>query len=127
MKIFFKFYFIVLVVSFLFLFGVCSINLSISKMELSSFVLIEVIIKNLLGVVIFLKVFEKIVIFDFGAVDIICVLGFEKNIVGMFIKIVLIYFKDLVGKVKNVGFMVELDLEVFAVFELDLIIVLLCI
>ena len=60
--------------------------------------------------------------FDLGAADTIRALGFEKNIVGMPTKTVPTYLKDLAGKVKNVGSMVEPDLEALAALEPDLII-----
>lgn len=122
MKISLKFYLTALAASFLLLLGACSTNSSTSKTESSSFAPTEVTIKSSLGVVTLSKVPEKIVTFDLGAADTIHALGFEKNIVGMPTKTVPTYLKDLAGKVKNVGSMVEPDLEALAALEPDLII-----
>ena len=110
MKTSLKFYLTALVASFLLLLGACSTNSSTSKTESSSSAPTEVTIKSSLGVVTLSKVPEKIVTFDLGAADTIRALGFEKNIVGMPTKTVPTYLKDLAGKVKNVGSMVEPDL-----------------
>lgn len=122
MKTSLKLYLTALVASFLLLLGACSTNSSTSKTESSSSAPTEVTIKNSLGVVTLSKVPEKIVTFDLGAADTIRALGFEKNIVGMPTKTVPTYLKDLAGKVKNVGSMVEPDLEALAALEPDLII-----
>ena len=110
MKTSLKFYLTALAASFLLLLGACSTNSSTSKTESSSSAPTEVTIKSSLGVVTLSKVPEKIVTFDLGAADTIRALGFEKNIVGMPTKTVPTYLKDLAGKVKNVGSMVEPDL-----------------
>ncbi|RSJ07733.1 siderophore ABC transporter substrate-binding protein [Streptococcus mitis] len=112
MKTSLKLYLTALVASFLFLLGACSTNTnsSTSKSETSSSSPTEVTIKSSLGVVTLSKVPEKIVTFDLGAADTIRALGFEKNIVGIPTKTVPTYLKDLAGKVKNVGSMVEPDL-----------------
>ena len=122
MKTSLKFYLTALAASFLLLLGACSTNSSTSKTESSSSAPTEVTIKSSLGVVTLSKVPEKIVTFDLGAADTIRALGFEKNIVGMPTKTVPTYLKDLAGKVKNVGSMVEPDLEALAALEPDLII-----
>lgn len=110
MKTSLKLYLTALAASFLLLLGACSTNSSTSKTESSSSAPTEVTIKSSLGVVTLSKVPEKIVTFDLGAADTIRALGFEKNIVGMPTKTVPTYLKDLAGKVKNVGSMVEPDL-----------------
>ena len=122
MKTSLKLYLTALAASFLLLLGACSTNSSTSKTESSSSAPTEVTIKSSLGVVTLSKVPEKIVTFDLGAADTIRALGFEKNIVGMPTKTVPTYLKDLAGKVKNVGSMVEPDLEAIAALEPDLII-----
>ena len=122
MKTSLKLYLTALVASFLLLLGACSTNSSTSQSETSSSAPTEVTIKSSLGVVTLSKVPEKIVTFDLGAADTIRALGFEKNIVGMPTKTVPTYLKDLAGKVKNVGSMVEPDLEALAALEPDLII-----
>ena len=104
MKTSLKLYLTALVASFLLLLGACSTNSSTSKTESSSSAPTEVTIKNSLGVVTLSKVPEKIVTFDLGAADTIRALGFEKNIVGMPIKTVPTYLKDLAGKVKKCWF-----------------------
>ena len=55
--------------------------------------------------------------FDLGAADTIRALGFEKNIVGMPTKTVPTYLKDPSWKIKNVGSMVEPDLEALAALD----------
>ena len=122
MKTSLKLYFTALVASFLLLLGACGTNSSASKTESSSSAPTEVTIKSSLDDVKLSKVPEKIVSFDLGAADTIRALGFEKNIVGMPTKTVPTYLKDLAGKVKNVGSMVEPDLEAIAALEPDLII-----
>ena len=112
MKTSLKFYLTALAASFLLLLGACSTNTnsSTSKTESSSSAPTEVTIKSSLDEVKLSKVPEKIVTFDLGAADTVRALGFEKNIVGMPTKTVPTYLKDLAGKVKNVGSMVEPDL-----------------
>ena len=122
MKTSLKFYLTALAASFLLLLGACSTNSSTSKTESSSSAPTEVTIKSSLDEVKLSKVPEKIVTFDLGAADTVRALGFEKNIVGMPTKTVPTYLKDLAGKVKNVGSMVEPDLEALAALEPDLII-----
>ena len=124
MKTSLKLYFTALVASFLLLLGACSTNTnsSTSQSETSNSAPTEITIKSSLDEVKLSKVPEKIVTFDLGAADTIRALGFEKNIVGMPTKTVPSYLKDLAGKVKNVGSMVEPDLEAIAALEPDLII-----
>ena len=125
MKTSLKLYLTALVASFLLLLGACSTNSnsSTSQTETSSSAApTEVTIKSSLDDVTLSKVPEKIVVFDLGAADTIRALGFEKNIVGMPTKTVPTYLKDLAEKVKNVGSMVEPDLEAIAALEPDLII-----
>ena len=124
MKTSLKLYLTALVASFLLLLGACSTNTnsSTSKSETSSSAPTEVTIKSSLDEVKLSKVPEKIVTFDLGAADTIRALGFEKNIVGMPTKTVPTYLKSLAEKVKNVGSMVEPDLEAIATLEPDLII-----
>lgn len=122
MKTSLKLYLTALVASFLLLLGACSTTSNTNHTETSSSAPTEVTIKSSLGVVTLSKVPEKIVTFDLGAADTIRALGFEKNIVGMPTKTVPTYLKDLAGKVKNVGSMVEPDLEALAALEPDLII-----
>ena len=124
MKTSLKLYLTALAASFLLLLGACSTNTnsSNSQTETSSSAPTEITIKSSLDEVKLSKVPEKIVTFDLGAADTIRALGFEKNIVGMPTKTVPTYLKDLAGKVKNVGSMVEPDLEALAALEPDLII-----
>ena len=124
MKTSLKLYLTALAAIFLLLLGACSTNTnsSTSQTETSSSVPTEVTIKSSLDEVKLSKVPEKIVVFDLGAADTIRALGFEKNIVGMPTKTVPTYLKDLAEKVKNVGSMVEPDLEAIAALEPDLII-----
>ena len=123
MKTSLKLYLTALAASFLLLLCACSTNTnsSTSQTESSSSAPTGVTIKSSLDEVKLSKVPEKIVTFDLGAADTIRALGFEKNIVGMPTKTVPTYLKDLAGKVKNVGSMVEPDLEAIAALEPDLI------
>ena len=65
---------------------------------------------------------KKIVVFDLGVADTIRELGFVDHIVGMPLKTLPIYLKDLPSSIQSTGSMVEPDIEAIAALEPDLII-----
>lgn len=65
---------------------------------------------------------KKIVVFDLGVADTIRELGFVDNIVGMPLKTLPAYLKDLPSSIQPTGSMVEPDIEAIAALEPDLII-----
>ena len=65
---------------------------------------------------------KKIVVFDLGVADTIRELGFVDNIVGMPLKTLPTYLKDLPSSIQSTGSMVEPDIEAIAALEPDLII-----
>ena len=65
---------------------------------------------------------KKIVVFDLGIADTIRELGFVDNIVGMPLKTLPAYLKDLPASIQPTGSMVEPDIEAIAALEPDLII-----
>ena len=65
---------------------------------------------------------KKIVVFDLGVADTIRELGFVDHIVGMPLKTLPAYLKDLPSSIQPTGSMVEPDIEAIAALEPDLII-----
>ena len=65
---------------------------------------------------------KKIVVFDLGVADTIRELGFVDHIVGMPLKTLPKYLKDLPSSIQPTGSMVEPDIEAIAALEPDLII-----
>ena len=65
---------------------------------------------------------KKIVVFDLGVADTIRELGFVGNIVGMPLKTLPTYLKDLPSSIQPTGSMVEPDIEAIAALEPELII-----
>ena len=65
---------------------------------------------------------KKIVVFDLGVADTIRELGFVDHIVGMPLKPLPAYLKDLPSSIQSTGSMVEPDIEAIAALEPDLII-----
>lgn len=65
---------------------------------------------------------KKIVVFDLGVADTIRELGFVDHIVGMPLKTLTAYLKDLPSSIQTTGSMVEPDIEAIAALEPDLII-----
>ena len=65
---------------------------------------------------------KKIVVFDLGVADTIRELGFVDHIVGMPLKTLPAYLKDLPSSIQTTGSMVEPDIEAIAALEPDLII-----
>ena len=65
---------------------------------------------------------KKIVVFDLGIADTIRELGFVDRIVGMPLKTLPTYLKDLPSSIQSTGSMVEPDIEAIAALEPDLII-----
>lgn len=65
---------------------------------------------------------KKIVVFDLGVADTIRELGFVDHIVGMPLKTLPAYLKDLPSSIQSTGSIVEPDIKAIAALEPDLII-----